>query len=203
LLHRLTLANDIEGLDETFESTFQAEIAGTVTRFYENRPTAYELDPQRVVVHATIPGSVVVIFSFTNPAGPNAFELPTNADITLALNDAKISGDWGTLSEQYGQIYGYRQTTSTDPEVVAQEVAAERPVVTPPVVLQPEEESNLVVVVLFILLVVGVFGAVAVWKLRQTRQMNDMAQKGDFDPVGGGGAISPACLFPSYLRRID
>ena len=129
----------------------------------------------------------MVIFSFTNPAGPNAFELPTNADIALALSAARLSGDWGALSEQYF-ISEYRQTTSTDVEQVVQDVEAERPVVTPPVVLPPDEDSNLVVVILFILLVLCVFGAVAVWKVRQTRQMNDMAKKGEFDPVAGGGA---------------
>ena len=84
-VHRLTLAVDIEQLDDTFDSTFKAEIAGTVTRYFENADMPYELSPERVVVHSKLSGSVVVIFSFTNPAGPYAYELPTNEDIEDAL----------------------------------------------------------------------------------------------------------------------
>ena len=34
----------------------------------------------------------MVIFSFTNPSGPRAYEQPTNEDIAIALNAARLSG---------------------------------------------------------------------------------------------------------------
>jgi len=140
-------------------------------------------------VHTKLAGSVVVVFSFTNPTGPNAFEMPTNSDISVALNNARIDGDWGELTEQYGQVYGYRQTQSTDPDEVVAEVEADRPSPMAEPQLPEEDDSDLLVMVgMLVLLVCGIFGAIAVWKMKQMRHTSmDAGQKDEFASIAGGG----------------